>query len=341
MVSDTVTALRNLVYRPEALAAVLTSRQVLAALTVSLCSPDWHTVEPALASLLEICHRHGGMPCAASGGRAPLLPLPVLLAAVHRVQLEAAAELQRAGSEIHWERQEAWSGALARRCVYMANEVVHFALLYWLQYGRASAVAAAAAAAAATAAGSGDGEDCGSSSSGAGTKIAAGKEWANLLELLHTSHVRAFEAVVEYVKAGGNVDERLPGERMEQVTDLILKCKRLAEGGGNQSPESEQLQGARRQQQQARTAGTAAAAPATGARPTHAAAQRRCTVCARTATDGAALRRCRGCGSLTGVRYCSMECCRTHWVKQGHRAVCEAAQRQLQKAASALDVVEL
>ncbi|KIZ04812.1 hypothetical protein MNEG_3149 [Monoraphidium neglectum] len=52
-----------------------------------------------------------------------------------------------------------------------------------------------------------------------------------------------------------------------------------------------------------------------------------CAVCGRTARDGAKLRRCAGCGSVTGTRYCSQECCRTDWVVRGHRAVCEAAQR--------------
>jgi hypothetical protein len=54
--------------------------------------------------------------------------------------------------------------------------------------------------------------------------------------------------------------------------------------------------------------------------------QRGCAVCGRTKAEGAALRRCAGCGSLTGVRYCSQRCCRDHWCKMGHRAECEAAQ---------------
>jgi hypothetical protein len=52
-----------------------------------------------------------------------------------------------------------------------------------------------------------------------------------------------------------------------------------------------------------------------------------CAVCGRTAREGAKLRRCAGCGRVTGTRYCSQECCRTDWVVRGHRAVCEAARR--------------
>jgi hypothetical protein len=51
-----------------------------------------------------------------------------------------------------------------------------------------------------------------------------------------------------------------------------------------------------------------------------------CAVCGMTAADGAQLRRCAGCGLITGVVYCGDACCRRHWVKLGHRRVCERAQ---------------
>jgi len=35
---------------------------------------------------------------------------------------------------------------------------------------------------------------------------------------------------------------------------------------------------------------------------------------------------CRGCGALTAIRYCGLECCRRDWVYQGHRKLYEAAQ---------------
>ncbi|KIZ07903.1 hypothetical protein MNEG_0058 [Monoraphidium neglectum] len=58
---------------------------------------------------------------------------------------------------------------------------------------------------------------------------------------------------------------------------------------------------------------------------------RGCAYCGRTSAQGAALRRCAGCGALTGVRYCSQACCRNHWVRTGHRQQCEEAQRQLRE----------
>jgi hypothetical protein len=72
------------------------------------------------------------------------------------------------------------------------------------------------------------------------------------------------------------------------------------------------------QQQQSREAAAASSAPAA------ARTRRACTACGRTRRDGAELRRCAGCGHVTGVRYCSPECCRQDWL-QGHRTVCEAA----------------
>ncbi|KIZ07905.1 hypothetical protein MNEG_0060 [Monoraphidium neglectum] len=58
---------------------------------------------------------------------------------------------------------------------------------------------------------------------------------------------------------------------------------------------------------------------------------RGCAYCGRTSAQGAALRRCAGCGALTGVRYCSQACCRNHWVRTGHRQQCEEAQRELRE----------
>jgi hypothetical protein len=65
--------------------------------------------------------------------------------------------------------------------------------------------------------------------------------------------------------------------------------------------------------------GAAASSSAGAAR-----ARRACARCGRTRRDGAELRRCAGCGHLTGVRYCSVECCTHDWL-HGHKAVCEAA----------------
>jgi type II secretory pathway pseudopilin PulG len=73
------------------------------------------------------------------------------------------------------------------------------------------------------------------------------------------------------------------------------------------------------EQQQQTPEATAASSSARAARP-----RRACTACGRTRRDGAELRRCAGCGHLTGVRYCSPECCRHDWL-HGHKAVCEAA----------------
>jgi hypothetical protein len=66
-------------------------------------------------------------------------------------------------------------------------------------------------------------------------------------------------------------------------------------------------------------------APVLASDPSGPQQQGACAVCGRTARDGAKLRRCAGCGSVTGTRYCSQECCRTDWVVRGHRAVCKAA----------------
>ena len=55
-----------------------------------------------------------------------------------------------------------------------------------------------------------------------------------------------------------------------------------------------------------------------------------CAACGRTRADGAQLYRCRGCGALTGVMYCGAACAREHWVRGGHRKVCEPASAQLQ-----------
>ena len=68
--------------------------------------------------------------------------------------------------------------------------------------------------------------------------------------------------------------------------------------------------------------------------------RRCCAVCGRSrAADGARLRRCRGCGAFTGVMYCGDACAREHWVRRGHRRVCEPASAQLaalKKQAAAL-----
>ena len=56
-----------------------------------------------------------------------------------------------------------------------------------------------------------------------------------------------------------------------------------------------------------------------------AALPRCCAACGRTPADGARLHRCRGCGPLTGVMYCGNACAREHWVRRGHRKVCEPA----------------
>ena len=54
-----------------------------------------------------------------------------------------------------------------------------------------------------------------------------------------------------------------------------------------------------------------------------------CAACGRTRAGGARLRRCRGCGALTGIMYCCDACAREHWVRRGHRGVCGQASRQL------------
>ena len=69
-------------------------------------------------------------------------------------------------------------------------------------------------------------------------------------------------------------------------------------------------------------------------------AQRRCcAACGRTRADGARLHRCRGCGPLTGVMYCSAACAREHWVRRGHRKVCEPASAQLKQLQQEADEV--
>ena len=60
--------------------------------------------------------------------------------------------------------------------------------------------------------------------------------------------------------------------------------------------------------------------------------RRRCAACGRTPADGARLHRCRGCGPLTAVMYCGNACAREHWVRGGHRKVCEPASAQLDAA---------
>jgi hypothetical protein len=57
-----------------------------------------------------------------------------------------------------------------------------------------------------------------------------------------------------------------------------------------------------------------------------------CAVCGKTARNGAALRRCAGCGRVTRVCYCSQEHCRRHWVVMGHRQQCEEVQLRLKAA---------
>jgi hypothetical protein len=76
-----------------------------------------------------------------------------------------------------------------------------------------------------------------------------------------------------------------------------------------------------------RQAGPASMAPVMASGSSGPKQHHACAVCGRTAREGAMLRRCAGCGRVTGTRYCSQECCRTDWVVRGHRAVCEAARR--------------
>ena len=59
--------------------------------------------------------------------------------------------------------------------------------------------------------------------------------------------------------------------------------------------------------------------------------RRCCAACGRAPADGARLHRCRGCGPLTGVMYCGKACAREHWVRHGHRSVCEPASAQLRE----------
>jgi hypothetical protein len=123
-----------------------------------------------------------------------------------------------------------------------------------------------------------------------------------------------------------------------------------------QQPQQQQQQRRqrRRQQQQQQQEQTAKGAPSAAAPSTAAVspppfaaaaaapparrAPRSCAVCSRTRRDGAELRRCAGCGLVTGVRYCGQACCRRHWEELGHRAACEAAReenRRLHEAAAA------
>ena len=60
-----------------------------------------------------------------------------------------------------------------------------------------------------------------------------------------------------------------------------------------------------------------------------AAPRRCCAACGCTPADGARLHRCRGCGAFTGVMYCGDACAREHWVRRGHRKVCEPASAQV------------
>ena len=60
-----------------------------------------------------------------------------------------------------------------------------------------------------------------------------------------------------------------------------------------------------------------------------AAPRRCCAACGLTPADGARLHRCRGCGAFTGVMYCGNACAREHWVRRGHRKVCEPASAQV------------
>ena len=57
--------------------------------------------------------------------------------------------------------------------------------------------------------------------------------------------------------------------------------------------------------------------------------RRCCAACGRNPADGARLHRCRGCGPFTGVMYCDNACAREHWVRRGHRTVCEPVAEQL------------
>ena len=52
------------------------------------------------------------------------------------------------------------------------------------------------------------------------------------------------------------------------------------------------------------------------------------------------LTRCRGCGAVTGVRYCGAACARDHWTRRGHRRQCEAAQAALREARELVRQVE-
>ena len=68
--------------------------------------------------------------------------------------------------------------------------------------------------------------------------------------------------------------------------------------------------------------------------------ERCCAACGRSrAADGARLRRCRGCGAFTGVMYCGDACAREHWVRRGHRRVCEPASAQLRSLKEEVEAV--
>ncbi|KAI8476799.1 MAG: hypothetical protein J3K34DRAFT_455631 [Monoraphidium minutum] len=58
-----------------------------------------------------------------------------------------------------------------------------------------------------------------------------------------------------------------------------------------------------------------------------------CAVCGRTRAGGAELRRCAGCGRVTGVRYCGQACCREDWAPAAPPAAAGAAPRAAPAAA--------
>jgi hypothetical protein len=193
----------------------------------------------------------------------------------------------------------------------------------------------------------GSGGDGGSSSGGTGDELM--EHWSSVLQLVSKSYNgtkaaqrRAVRAIGSMMSEGECGTRRAKGEVAARVERPVLACCRLPARKGQRRPaqrrpgqqgreqvEAPQAEGLHDAERGAAAAGGAPKIP----RP--AAAPRACAACTRTATDGAELRRCRGCGALTGVRYCSMERCRTHWVKQGHRAACEAAQRQLRQVEAA------
>ena len=98
---------------------------------------------------------------------------------------------------------------------------------------------------------------------------------------------------------------------------------------------------ARRIAETARSSGAAGPGGCSSGGGSGAALQRCCAACGRSrAADGARLRRCRGCGAFTGVMYCGDACAREHWVRRGHRRVCEPASAQLEALELEVDALK-